>query len=83
MGNATVWSPPIAMTVRPPLMTSLACEPICAIAESMEKGVTGTSPASATWIAVSGSQSSSTWWPGRRCRDAWRTAVGPNRAPGR
>ena len=73
----------MAMTVRPPPPNPVACAWICSMAASIEKGVTGTSPASATWIALNGAQSSSTWWPGRRCRDAWRTAIGPNRAPGR
>ena len=83
IGSAIVWSPPMAMTLRSPWSRSAACAAICPMASSIENGVTGTSPASTTWMAVNGLQSSSTWWPGRRCREACRTAIGPNRAPGR
>ncbi len=43
----------------PPPTSSQACAWICATAMSIEKGVTAT-PASATWIALNGAQSSST-----------------------
>jgi len=50
----------MAMTFLSPCSRSEAAPAICSMASSIENGVTGTSPASTTWMRANGLQSSST-----------------------